>query len=112
MIYHILPQAVYVAQDKSQPFQADTLESEGFMHCTGAPDLLVWVANRFYRKAGGPFVVLSIDEPLVTAEVRWEESDGHLFPHIYGPLNWDAVAQVIDFPRSADGAFLLPPELQ
>lgn len=111
MIYHILPQGVYAAQDKSQPFQADTLESEGFIHCTGAPGLLVWVANRFYRQASGPFVVLCIDEALVTAEVRWEESDGHLFPHIYGPLNWSAVEQVIDFPHSADGTFLLPSEL-
>ena len=108
MIYHILPQAIYTSLDKSQPFQADSLESEGFIHCTGAPDLLVWVANRFYQQASGPFVVLCIDEALVTAEVRWEESDGHLFPHIYGPLNWSAVEKVFDFPRSADGSFLLP----
>lgn len=111
MIYHILPQSVYAAQDRSQPFRADTLESEGFMHCTGAPDLLVWVANRFYRQASGPFVVLCIDEPLVTAEVRWEESDGHLFPHVYGPLNWNAVAEVIDFPRDDEGTFHLPASL-
>jgi uncharacterized protein (DUF952 family) len=112
MIYHILPQAIYTSLDKSQPFRADTLESEGFMHCTGAPALLVWVANRFYRQADGLFIVLCIDEALVTAEVRWEESDGHLFPHIYGPLNWSAVEKVIDFPRSTDGTFLLPPALQ
>jgi len=108
MIYHILPQSVYTSQDKSQPLRSDTLESEGFMHCTGAPDLLVWVANRFYRQAKGPFVVLCIEEASVAAEVRWEESDGTLFPHIYGLLNWDAVEKVIDFPREADGAFLPP----
>lgn len=108
MIYHILPQAIYAAQDTSQPFRADSLESEGFIHCTGAPDLLVWVANRHYRQADGTFVVLCIDEALVTAEVRWEASDGHIFPHIYGPLNWSAVEKVIDFPRSADGEFLVP----
>ena len=78
------------------------------MHCTGAPDLLVWVANRHYRQADGSFVVLCIDEALVTEEVRWEESDGNIFPHIYGPLNWSAVENVIDFPRSADGTFLPP----
>jgi len=111
MIYHILPQTFYAAQDNSQPFRADTLETEGFMHCTGAPDLLVWVANRYYRQTSGPFVVLCIDEQRVVAEVRWEESDGNLFPHIYGPLNWDAVEGVIDFPRNAEGTFTVPPEL-
>lgn len=108
MIYHILPQAIYTALDKSQPYRADSLQSEGFMHCTGAPELLVWVANRFYKQVSGPFVVVCIDETRVAAPVRWEESDGHLFPHIYGPLHWEAVDRVIDFPRSTDGTFLSP----
>ncbi len=108
MIYHILPQAVYDALDNTQPYRADTLETEGFIHCTGAPGLLVMVANRFYRQGVGPFVLLCIDETGITSVVRWEESDGNFFPHIYGPLDWDAVEQVIDFPRSADGAFVSP----
>ena len=111
MIYHILPQAVYTALDKTQPYRADSLDSEGFMHCTGAPGLLVWVANRFYRQTSGPFVVLCIDEARIASPVRWEESDGNFFPHIYGPLDWRAVEQVIDFPRTDDGTFVLPPGL-
>ncbi len=108
MIYHILPQAAYATLDNTQLYRADTLETEGFTHCTAELDLLVWVANRFYRQIAGPFVLLCIDETCITSVVRWEESDGNFFPHIYGPLHWDAVEQVIDFPRSADGAFVLP----
>lgn len=108
MIYHILPQAVYAALDTAQPYRSETLATEGFTHCTGELGLLLWVANRFYRQATGPFVLLCIDETRIASPVRWEESDGNLFPHIYGPLNWDAVERVVDFPRSADGAFVSP----
>lgn len=111
MIYHILPQSTFDALDDAQPYQAATLADEGFMHCTAEPEMLVRVANRFYREATGPFVVLCIEEERVAPVVRWEESDGHLFPHIYGPLNWDAVERVIDFPRTAAGEFLLPSAL-
>ena len=112
MIYHILPRMGYAGLDTRQPYAAPTLTDEGFIHCTGEPAWLVKVANRFYRAEPGDFVVLCIDEARVQPPVRWEEADSHLFPHIYGPLNWDAVERVIDFPRRADGVFTLPPELE
>jgi uncharacterized protein (DUF952 family) len=31
-----------------------------------------------------------------------------LFPHIYGPLNLDAVVQVIEFAPDSDGYFRMP----
>lgn len=116
MIYHILPRTVYngldTGPDAQQAYAAPTLTSEGFIHCTGEPEWLVQVANRFYGAEQDAFVVVCIDEERVLPPVRWEEADGHLFPHIYGPLNWDAVEGVIDFPRTADGVFTLPPELE
>jgi hypothetical protein len=35
-----------------------------------------------------------------------------LFPHIYGPLNLDAVTEVMDFPCGPDGRFVLPAALR
>ena len=111
IIYHLLPAARWRAQPPDQPYAPASLAAEGFIHCTAEPGRLVAVANAFYRSEPGPHVILCIRTEAVAPEVRWEPADGQRFPHIYGPLNLDAVAKVVPFPRSADGTFLAPPGL-
>jgi uncharacterized protein (DUF952 family) len=41
----------------------------------------------------------------VTPEVRWENSGTDVYPHIYGPLNLEAVVRVRDFPADEDGVY-------
>jgi uncharacterized protein (DUF952 family) len=108
MIYHMMPMPEWEAVQTQALYRTDSLEEEGFIHCTGERAQMVWVANQFYRHIPGPFVILSIDEARVQADVVWEAADDHLFPHIYGPLNLDAVVHVLGFPRSADGDFVMP----
>jgi len=108
IIYHMLPAAIWTAQNVDADYKADTLATEGFIHCTGEKELLVKVANNFYRDTRGPFVILCIDQALVESEILWEEAGMHTFPHIYGPLNLDAVIDVIPFPQRADGVFEMP----
>ena len=71
-------------------YQAASLASEGFIHCS-RPDQILAVANAFYHGLAG-LSLLWIDPLLVTPEVRWEPVDKQVFPHLYGPLNLDAVA--------------------
>ena len=61
LIYHMLPRSLWDAQPRDQRYQAATLASEGFIHCTGQSSLLTTVANRFYRDQVGEFVILLID---------------------------------------------------
>lgn len=112
IIYHMLPAARWAAQPPDRPYVADSLAVEGFIHCTAEPERLLAVANAFYRTVPGPHVILCIRSGAVAAEMRWEVADGHRFPHIYGPLNLDAVVGVLEFPRVQDGTFLLPPVFQ
>jgi uncharacterized protein (DUF952 family) len=51
------------------------------------------VRERFYRDASD-LVLLTIDERLVTAEIRYERADGDDFPHLYGALELAAVVAV------------------
>ena len=78
--------------------------------------MLLNVANRFYKNAPGEMLVLVIDPTKVDAEVKWEPSlhtDGSpaqpgesLFPHVYGPLNRDAIVEIRPATRALDGTFL------
>lgn len=111
-IHHLVAAADYQAGSVYQP---RSLSDEGFIHCTLDTDLLLHIANAFYRAQPGEFLVLVIDPERVTAEVRYEPPMpppdagplvGQLFPHIYGPLNPEAVVAVRPARRGADGEFL------
>lgn len=102
-IVHICPREAWrTAQDDGE-YLAASLASEGFIHAS-QPEQVLRVANQFYR--GIPdLVLLWIDLQLVRAPIRWENVDGDLFPHIYGPLNTDAVTAVTGLLPDKDGHY-------
>jgi len=106
IIYHMTPALSWQTHSKTEPYQADTLATEGFIHCTREADRLMQVANHFYRQISGDFVILSVETDLLASEVRWEAADGHLFPHIYGPIQPEAIVAATAFPRNPSGHFL------
>lgn len=107
-IYHLAPRRVWADRSPSVDYAPPTLATEGFIHCTAESERLPAVANAFYRDDADEYIILVIDPTRVTAEIRWELADGHVFPHIYGALNRNAVVDVVPFPRSPGGEFLSP----
>lgn len=81
--------------------------ADGFIHCTDGAQNLADTANRHYRDDRNMYIALVIDVSKVHAEVRYEDG-ARIFPHIYGPLNRDAITAVIPVLREADGSFLPP----
>ena len=118
MILHLASNDAWLAAVKAGSYRAESLSTVGFIHCS-KPSQIVGVANSFYRGQQG-LVLLVIDPSKLESELRWEPPAepepfharaGDLFPHLYGPLNLDAVFKVIAFEPNADGSFSLPPEL-
>ena len=112
LIYHITSRAFWSAAQKSGAYSSDSLANEGFIHCSNKSQILR-VANNFFSNQRG-LVILTIDSSKLKPDLRWEAGTGQpgdLFPHIYGPLNMEAVVFVFDFEQGLDGKFLLPQAL-
>lgn len=106
VIYHLVPAGYYHAQPIDLPYQPADFAREGFIHCTRGAQQLAVVANRYYRDETQPLQVLIIDAAAVSAEIKYEPgADGVLYPHIYGPLNREAIRGVVVLPRAPDGAY-------
>ena len=109
-IYHIAHRSEWEAAAVTGSYEADTLSTEGFIHCSEAHQVL-GVANRLF-KGQTDLVLLRLEPERLTSELRYEPSGGDVFPHIYGPINAAAVVEVVGFPARLDGTFDLPRELQ
>lgn len=107
MIFHITDAATWAVAQAAGSYRAASLAGEGFIHLS-TPAQIIGTANRFYHGQRG-LLLLVVDPQLLAAELRYEEAEpGQRFPHLYGPLNLDAVLAALPFPPEADGTFTLP----
>jgi uncharacterized protein (DUF952 family) len=110
LLLHITPQQDWTLAQQAGSYRADSLDTEGLIHCS-TPNQVVKVANWFYRGQKG-LVLLCIDGDRLHSPLRYDAIEtGELFPHVYGPINLDAVFQVLDFPPGPTGEFGLPTKL-
>jgi uncharacterized protein (DUF952 family) len=116
MIYHITSHKAWSDARHHGDYRAESLETEGFIHCSTRAQVLP-VAENFYKGQGG-LALLMIDPTLLSSDLKWEPPSGgtpppgvpqgDLFPHIYGPINLDAVVKVFDLETDSDGKYNLP----
>ncbi len=111
LILHITTEVAWQTAIAAGEYRADSLESEGFIHCSTATQVLM-PANQMYA-GRSDLILLMIDPAKLTAKLIFEDcyESGHQFPHIYGPLNLDAVTGFVLFPPNPDGTFSLPADL-
>jgi uncharacterized protein (DUF952 family) len=116
-IYHLVPARYYEAQPTAQPYLPDSFEQEGFIHCTAELPLLLKIANLYFAELPDTLLVLEIDPARLDSPLKFEaplppatapaEASPHdpeqLFPHIYGPLNREAIGRVFPLVRNEAG---------
>lgn len=110
-ILHIAHLADWQAAQTLGQYTVESLTTEGFIHCS-RPAQVLGVAARYYTPCPGPLLLLTIDPARLTAPLRNElATNNETFPHIYGPLNLDAVLRADVFAPDATGRYHLPPHL-
>ena len=102
MIFHLAARDLW---ESSESYRPPSLEEEGFIHCSTASQL-IGVANELYS-GRDDLILVTIDTDALGAPVVFEDcyETGERFPHIYGPIDPEAVVSVEAFPPDSAGRF-------
>jgi len=107
-IIHIISESDWRAAQAAGVWGPPSLEREGFIHCS-RPEQVVATANRHFP-GRTDLLLLVIDPAEVQCEIRDEDTTGRgeTYPHLYGPLNLDAVVDLRPLTLPSQGGFALP----
>ena len=109
-IYHIAFRSDWAEAVRAGEYHVSTrdltVEQQGFIHASTAGQV-AGVANAFYADVDD-LVVLVIDPERLTAPLRYDKvlDAAEPFPHIYGPLNVDAVTGTAELGRDDEGRYV------
>ena len=96
LIYHITTKAQWQEAQKNGAYASPALNEEGFIHCSEREQVRD-IKSRFYA-GKQDLVLLTINTDMLTSQLvfEWSPSVEQTFPHIYGPINIDAVVEVTE----------------
>ncbi|MBS1497168.1 MAG: DUF952 domain-containing protein [Bacteroidetes bacterium] len=98
MIYHVTQQTNWLKAKADGAYKAPSLSIEGFIHASSKQQV-AGVLHRYYQNETG-LILLHIDETKLTSPLKYELSPSvnQQFPHIYGPINLEAVVDIQPIP--------------
>ncbi|MFJ8944056.1 DUF952 domain-containing protein [Streptomyces sp. NPDC102395] len=114
MIYHVMPKDEKDDWDANpgRPYAPASLAADGFVHCSPDERTTLAVVNAFYRTPGRPLLALLLNEERLGARCEWEAAapapppgvaEDVLFPHVFGPLDREAVVSVLEVVWDEEG---------
>ena len=82
------------AQDKGT-YEPPSYQREGFIHCA-TEEQIDGVLEKHFKEHEN-LIKLVIDTSRLTSSLRYDKNGEHheAFPHIYGPLNLQAVTEIV-----------------
>jgi uncharacterized protein (DUF952 family) len=93
LIYHIVLPEVWEKFETEDFYEAESLRSESFIHCSFA-EQVEGVLQRYYKDKE-KVLILTIEPEKLTCELVNEPStNNEIYPHIYGKINRDAIVGI------------------
>ena len=94
LIYHITTREAWTKASETGSYVTPSLKEEGFIHCSELSQVED-IRSRFYAGVQD-LVLLTIDTEKLRSQLifEWSPSVQNTFPHIYGPINTDAVVNL------------------
>lgn len=95
IIYHVTTADEWNKAKQTGHYEHPSLKEEGFIHCSQEHQVAAVVERYFSGKSG--LVKLVIDTDKLTSKYifDWSQSTQDTFPHVYGPINADAVVDTL-----------------
>lgn len=108
IIYKIAPKALWREAESIGRFTGAPIDvADGFIHFSTASQVRETAARHFAGQAD--LLLIAIDGARLGDALKYEVSrGGALFPHLYAPLDLDAVLWVRPMPLGDDGAHRFP----
>ena len=92
-IYHILLPNEWETRKNNSFYEAPSLATEGFIHCSFEEQLNT-VIDRYYSGIS-ELVILKIDVSKLSSKLVAEPSTANdVYPHVYGPIDLESVIEV------------------
>jgi uncharacterized protein (DUF952 family) len=91
VIYHVTTVGEWNTAKQKGYYEHPSLKDEGFIHCSQEHQVAAVLERYFAGKT--ELVQLVIDTDKLTSKFvfDWSPSTKDTFPHVYGPINTDAV---------------------
>ena len=94
-IFHILTPERLRVFSHADSYEAESLHSEGFIHCSFDHQLDGVIAR--YYSGENELSIIEIDPSKLESPLVEEPSTkGEIYPHVYGPINKGAVVAIIN----------------
>ncbi|WP_192183333.1 DUF952 domain-containing protein [Mesorhizobium amorphae] len=108
IIYKIAPEALWREAEKNGCFTGAAIDvADGFIHFSTAGQVRETAARHFAGQSD--LLLIAIDGSRLGDALKYEVSRGGAqFPHLYAPLDLEAVIWVKPLPLGADGLHQFP----
>jgi uncharacterized protein (DUF952 family) len=93
IIYHVTTAAEWKTAQEAGAYESPSLAKEGFIHCSQQEQVAGVLERYFAGKTDLLELVIDTDKLNSPFIYEWSPSTTDTFPHVYGPINLDAVIE-------------------